>query len=181
MFLCKYTKVVLIKNWNELFDADAPARVSFEHLIWSFKRAGAGAASSPPRMPRASLLPHCTPSLSSLLPVRFSCSSRPLLQSLARPFRPFGTTAQLRKPQLGTWLYLYRANKIMAPQVDSFFKQVDTLADSFIDRLRKAVAIPSVSADEERRPDVVRVGVLPFHPPSTRPARRSSRRFHKHH
>ncbi|KAJ9657961.1 hypothetical protein H2201_007968 [Coniosporium apollinis] len=46
----------------------------------------------------------------------------------------------------------------MAPQLDSFFKQVDTLAESFIDRLRKAVAIPSVSADEERRPDVVRMG-----------------------
>jgi Cys-Gly metallodipeptidase DUG1 len=46
----------------------------------------------------------------------------------------------------------------MAPQLDSFFKQVDSLSDHFIERLRKAVAIPSVSADEERRPDVVRMG-----------------------
>lgn len=45
----------------------------------------------------------------------------------------------------------------MAPKLDSYFKTVDSLADSFIDRLRKAVAIPSVSADEERRPDVVKV------------------------
>ncbi|KAI9709205.1 MAG: hypothetical protein M1812_007728 [Candelaria pacifica] len=35
---------------------------------------------------------------------------------------------------------------------------VDTLSGAFIDRLRKAVAIPSVSADEERRPDVVKMG-----------------------
>jgi len=32
------------------------------------------------------------------------------------------------------------------------------MADHFIERLRKAVAIPSVSADDERRPDVVRMG-----------------------
>jgi Cys-Gly metallodipeptidase DUG1 len=46
----------------------------------------------------------------------------------------------------------------MAPQLDAYFKQVDTLSDHFIERLRKAVAIPSISADEERRPDVVRMG-----------------------
>jgi len=46
----------------------------------------------------------------------------------------------------------------MAPQLDSYFKQVDSLSGHFIDRLRKAVAIPSISADEERRPDVVRMG-----------------------
>ncbi|KZF19024.1 CNDP dipeptidase [Xylona heveae TC161] len=46
----------------------------------------------------------------------------------------------------------------MAPQLDSYFKQVDGLSDNFIDRLRKAVAIPSISADDERRPDVVKMG-----------------------
>jgi Cys-Gly metallodipeptidase DUG1 len=45
----------------------------------------------------------------------------------------------------------------MAPQLDAFFKQVDSLSDHFIDRLSKAVAIPSVSAEDERRPEVVRV------------------------
>lgn len=45
-----------------------------------------------------------------------------------------------------------------APQLDGYFKQVDDLSDNFIDRLRKAVAIPSISADDERRPDVVRMG-----------------------
>ncbi|KAI9818652.1 MAG: hypothetical protein M1826_001333 [Phylliscum demangeonii] len=46
----------------------------------------------------------------------------------------------------------------MPPPLDVFLKQVDTLSEKFIDRLRKAVAIPSVSADEERRPDVFRMG-----------------------
>ena len=46
----------------------------------------------------------------------------------------------------------------MAPQLDGFFKQVNDLEGHFIERLRKAVAIPSVSADEARRPDVVRMG-----------------------
>lgn len=45
-----------------------------------------------------------------------------------------------------------------APQLDGFFKQVDTLSDHFIERLRKAVAIPSISADQARRPDVFRMG-----------------------
>lgn len=31
------------------------------------------------------------------------------------------------------------------------------MQDAFVDRLRKAVAIPSVSADEDKRGEVVRV------------------------
>ena len=46
----------------------------------------------------------------------------------------------------------------MAPQLEPYFKQVDALSDHFIERLRKAVAIPSVSADEDKRKDVVRMG-----------------------
>lgn len=45
----------------------------------------------------------------------------------------------------------------MAPQLDGYFKQVDDLTTHFIDRLSKAVAIPSVSSDAARRPDVVRM------------------------
>ena len=45
----------------------------------------------------------------------------------------------------------------MAPQIEGFFKQVDDLSSHFIDRLAKAVAIPSVSSEEARRPDVVRM------------------------
>ncbi|KAK0619629.1 hypothetical protein B0T14DRAFT_566459 [Immersiella caudata] len=46
----------------------------------------------------------------------------------------------------------------MAPQLDGYFKQVDALSDRFIERLREAVAIPSVSSEPARRPDVVRMG-----------------------
>ena len=53
----------------------------------------------------------------------------------------------------------------MAPKLDGYFKQVDDLSEHFIERLRKAVAIPSVSADDERRPDVVKV-CFTFHPVS---------------
>ena len=56
------------------------------------------------------------------------------------------------------WRGHQRSISTMAPQLEGYFKQVDTLSDHFIARLRKAVAIPSISADEERRPDVVRMG-----------------------
>lgn len=46
----------------------------------------------------------------------------------------------------------------MAPQLEPFFKKVDDLSESFIDRLRKAVAIPSISAADEHRPDVFKMG-----------------------
>jgi Cys-Gly metallodipeptidase DUG1 len=46
----------------------------------------------------------------------------------------------------------------MAPQLDGYFQKVDALSDSFIERLRQAVAIPSVSSEAARRPDVVRMG-----------------------
>ncbi|KAK0721059.1 hypothetical protein B0H67DRAFT_600348 [Lasiosphaeris hirsuta] len=46
----------------------------------------------------------------------------------------------------------------MAPNLDSYFSQVDNLSDHFIERLRQAVAIPSVSSEAARRPDVVRMG-----------------------
>lgn len=46
----------------------------------------------------------------------------------------------------------------MAPNLQSYYKQVDSLAEPFIERLRQAVAIPSISADEERRQDVVKMG-----------------------
>ncbi|EFR02781.1 hypothetical protein MGYG_05780, partial [Nannizzia gypsea CBS 118893] len=46
----------------------------------------------------------------------------------------------------------------MAPQLDPFFKKVDELKQPFIERLREAVAIQSVSAQAESRPEVVRMG-----------------------
>ena len=57
-----------------------------------------------------------------------------------------------------TWPYIYSSkDQTMAPQLDDYFKQVESLSENFIDRLRRAVAIPSVSADDERRGDVVKV------------------------
>nr|OQO24834.1 hypothetical protein B0A51_07647 [Rachicladosporium sp. CCFEE 5018] len=46
----------------------------------------------------------------------------------------------------------------MAPQLESYYKAIDGLTDTFIDRLAEAVAIPSISAEEARRPDVVKMG-----------------------
>ncbi|KIW07739.1 uncharacterized protein PV09_01669 [Verruconis gallopava] len=79
----------------------------------------------------------------------------PCKNAFALQERAFSVSRISRHPE---WPYLYSAKQIMAPQLDAYFKQVDDLSDAFIDRLRKAVAIPSVSADEERRADVVRMG-----------------------
>nr|POF01018.1 cys-gly metallodipeptidase dug1 [Quercus suber] len=46
----------------------------------------------------------------------------------------------------------------MAPELTSYFSQVDANASKYIERLRQAVAIPSISAEDARRPDVVRMG-----------------------
>lgn len=44
--------------------------------------------------------------------------------------------------------------------LDGYFKQVDLLQDDFIDRLRQAVAIPSISSEDQKRPDVVKVWLI---------------------
>jgi hypothetical protein len=54
------------------------------------------------------------------------------------------------------WPYLYRPFDKM-PHLDSYFKAVDGLQNKFIERLREAVAIPSISSEDQRRPDVVKV------------------------
>ena len=57
------------------------------------------------------------------------------------------------------WPYLYHKYDKMA-NLDGYFKQVDLLQDNFIDRLRQAVAIPSISSEDQRRPDVVKVRLV---------------------
>ncbi|KFY71980.1 hypothetical protein V499_07875 [Pseudogymnoascus sp. VKM F-103] len=87
---------------------------------------------------------------SSIYPLR-SIIPRPL-QSKTPSIRSYSSqllTAEQRRE--------HQAQK-MAPQLDAFFKEVDAQADHFIERLRQAVAIPSISAEDERRPDVVRMG-----------------------
>jgi acetylornithine deacetylase/succinyl-diaminopimelate desuccinylase-like protein len=79
----------------------------------------------------------------------------PLVPKSYHPIRTRIAAATYLTPAIQS----HQARKLaMAPQLDGYFKQVDSLSDHFIERLRKAVAIPSVSADEERRPDVVRMG-----------------------
>ncbi|KAH8879320.1 Cys-Gly metallodipeptidase dug1 [Thozetella sp. PMI_491] len=78
----------------------------------------------------------------------------------SRPRRFFPSTSPyLGQPRhyLTDSIRFHQARK-MAPQLDGYFKQVDDMSDHFIERLRKAVAIPSVSAEAARRPDVVRMG-----------------------
>lgn len=58
------------------------------------------------------------------------------------------------------WPYLYRRPNSMA-HLDPYFAQVDGLQQRFIERLREAVAIPSISSEDHRRPDVVKVRFVP--------------------
>ncbi|KAJ4302489.1 hypothetical protein N0V88_002635 [Collariella sp. IMI 366227] len=80
------------------------------------------------------------------------------------PSAPRRTPQQLRlqhalssRPYLTDAIRNHQSRK-MAPQLDGYFQQVDSLSDAFIERLRQAVAIPSVSSEAARRPDVVRMG-----------------------
>ncbi|EGC45000.1 glutamate carboxypeptidase [Histoplasma capsulatum var. duboisii H88] len=68
--------------------------------------------------------------------------------------RPASLTARIHKRAF----YANIDDPKMAPQLEPFFKEVDNLQDHFIDRLRKAVAIPSISAQDDNRRDVVRMG-----------------------
>jgi len=67
------------------------------------------------------------------------------------------TTRYSFNRKITNWPYLYSPKRNMAPQLKPYFEKVDELAENFIDRLRKAVAIPSISAEDARRPDVVKV------------------------
>ncbi|KKA26804.1 hypothetical protein TD95_004359 [Thielaviopsis punctulata] len=86
----------------------------------------------------------------------------PFLHSSSnRSALPFSTPSLsfVTRSYLTDSIRAHQARKLnMAPQLDGYFKQVDDSTDHFIDRLRKAVAIPSISAEEARRPDVVRMG-----------------------
>ncbi|KAI0842490.1 cytosolic non-specific dipeptidase [Hypoxylon sp. FL0890] len=64
--------------------------------------------------------------------------------------------ASRRRTYLTPAIKAHQSRK-MAPQLDGYFAQVDSLSPHFIERLAKAVAIPSVSSDAARRPDVVRM------------------------
>ena len=109
-----------------------------------------------------SVLPNSMPILTppvvtSLRPVSALRILRPL--TLGYAYCPHGLR-RLFKPAPLVQRRDLATNRVMAPQLDGYFKQVDKLSESFIERLRKAVSIPSISADEARRPDVVKVSSL---------------------
>ncbi|EAA28142.2 Zn-dependent exopeptidase [Neurospora crassa] len=95
-------------------------------------------------------------------PSRLIQVRRPIA-AITRPTKPFFSPPASVSPFSLTKTYLtesiraHQARK-MAPQLDSYFQKVDSLSDHFIDRLRQAVAIPSISSEAARRPDVVRMG-----------------------
>ncbi|KAJ5966005.1 Cys-Gly metallodipeptidase dug1 [Penicillium waksmanii] len=87
-----------------------------------------------------------------LLPLRRLPSLAKPGQSLLSRFSPRPYVPVPRR-----FFYGHISDTKMAPSLEPFFKQVDDSSENFIDRLRKAVAIPSVSAQDENRPDVVRM------------------------
>ncbi|KAJ5816871.1 Cys-Gly metallodipeptidase dug1 [Penicillium robsamsonii] len=77
------------------------------------------------------------------------------------PFKAFSSrfSPAIRAPLTSRrFFYGHISDSKMAPQLEPFFKQVDDSSNDFIERLRKAVAIPSISAQDENRPDVFRMG-----------------------
>lgn len=102
---------------------------------------------------------HLLPSTTHLLRAK---PNSPVYSRTAIPYPKSYISQIIPKRALSVWPYIYReqASPTMAPNLDTYFKTVDSLAESFIERLRKAVAIPSVSAEEERRGDVVKVSLF---------------------
>ncbi|KAM7213741.1 hypothetical protein V8F06_010875 [Rhypophila decipiens] len=108
------------------------------------------------RLPFAS---SCLARSSVLTSPSFSCSScTPLQRSYRKAYSSSSPPSSRFGPSyLSEDIRQHQARK-MAPQLDGYFKQVDSLSDHFIERLRQAVAIPSISSEAARRPDVVRMG-----------------------
>ena len=96
-----------------------------------------------------------TPTYSPRLSAHRSSFSSTSARRLTTTLQRFDRYIPERIPN-AAWPYLYYKYDKMA-NLDSYFQQVDSLQDTFIDRLREAVAIPSISSEDNRRPDVVKV------------------------
>ncbi|KAI1806776.1 hypothetical protein F4811DRAFT_509163 [Daldinia bambusicola] len=105
-------------------------------------------------MPRTLLTRLSSPLTHLRIPAASSCYIRRTRPAL--PLEPTFKYPSVRRTYLTPALRAHQSRK-MAPQIDGFFSQVDSLSSHFIDRLSKAVAIPSVSSEAARRPDVVRM------------------------
>ncbi|KAK1770788.1 cytosolic non-specific dipeptidase [Phialemonium atrogriseum] len=90
------------------------------------------------------------------LPLFRSFSSKPSCHSSSPSLFATRPLPNFSRAYITDSIRSHQARK-MAPQLDGFFQKVDGLSDHFIDRLRRAVAIPSISSDAARRPDVVRM------------------------
>ncbi|KAM7192978.1 hypothetical protein V8F33_008026 [Rhypophila sp. PSN 637] len=101
----------------------------------------------------------CLARSSVLTSPSFRCSScTPLQRNYRKAYSSSSPSSSRFGPSyLSEDIRQHQARK-MAPQLDGYFKQVDSLSDHFIERLRQAVAIPSISSEAARRPDVVRMG-----------------------
>ena len=78
---------------------------------------------------------------------------------LKQLFRSIPLTAARRSPLVKSHLVISAkrdSSTMSEPDFTALFKKVDQLAPQFIERLRKAVEIPSVSGDESLRPEVVK-------------------------
>ncbi|KAI2464442.1 cytosolic non-specific dipeptidase [Annulohypoxylon bovei var. microspora] len=106
------------------------------------------------RLPSSQLKLLKTPTLSSYFFTNYKPYFR--LFSLSTNNTTVTASHSFRRTYLTPTVRAHQSRK-MAPQLDGYFAQVDTLSSHFIDRLAKAVAIPSVSSDAARRPDVVRM------------------------
>ncbi|KAI1270743.1 cytosolic non-specific dipeptidase [Xylariaceae sp. FL1019] len=87
----------------------------------------------------------------------FSFAYSPFSRASTIPLPVASSNPTHARSYLSPAVQAHQARK-MAPQLDGYFAEVDKLSDHFIDRLAKAVAIPSISAEDARRPDVVRMG-----------------------
>lgn len=125
------------------------------------------ATTNMPRLPRSVLLhrraaqAHYSPS--RLSTARFASPPQITAPTVRhncfnpRPTRTFASTTPKHRPPDKVWPYLYAPYDAM-PHLVPFFEQVDKLQETFVDRLKEAVAIPSISSEDERRKDVVKVG-----------------------
>jgi hypothetical protein len=88
-------------------------------------------------------------------PSRCPVASQQLVILTQRPKRRYIHVLPRRR-QGKEWPYLYKDFDTM-PHLPPFFEKVDELKEGFINRLAEAVAIPSISSEDARRGDVVKV------------------------
>jgi hypothetical protein len=134
-------------------------------------RSSSHAMSSPRYLP-LTFLQRAKPLALTRSPSRIAPAYPPIISAfrIGRSFTSSASTRFVARPRLhdqytpdripnAAWPYIYKKFDRM-PSLDTYFQQVDSLQDHFIERLREAVAIPSISSEDSRRPDVVKVCII---------------------